>query len=173
MRHFIRSFTAAFFLIGAGSVFAQGQVCDVDVDGDIDLNDINQIVAARNTPAADDHFFVSTAILNPSRTTLQQFQAVSAAGPLTVMLTSSDSMVGLFNTLANGSQNPNTVQIADNALNTANTVATGGIAFDAQSSGGTITVTASAPGFSIPANAGPAATQVTTATDQNTGFRLV
>ncbi len=96
---------------------------------------------------------------------MQQIQSVSAAGPLTVTLTSSDSAVGLFNTQAAGSQNPNTVQIAVNTASSPGTVIAGGIAFDAQSSGDTITVTASAPGFSIPANAGSATTQVTVTVD--------
>ena len=38
-------------LLLSGTVFAQGQVCDVDLDGDIDRTDIGLIVASRNQPA--------------------------------------------------------------------------------------------------------------------------
>ena len=38
-------------LLLSGTVFAQGQVCDVDLDGDVDRNDIQLIFAARNQPA--------------------------------------------------------------------------------------------------------------------------
>ena len=37
----------------SGAVFAQGQVCDVDLDGDIDRADIGLIIAARNQPATE------------------------------------------------------------------------------------------------------------------------
>lgn len=44
------------FLILASAIFAQSafaETCDVNADGDLDLNDINLVMAARNTPPAD------------------------------------------------------------------------------------------------------------------------
>ena len=53
MRNFVRALILALPLFIANSVFAQveGQVCDVDIDGDVDINDVRLITAARNTPS--------------------------------------------------------------------------------------------------------------------------
>ena len=51
MRNTISAVAVSFSLFVANSAFAQGMVCDVDVDGDVDSNDIALILAARNTPA--------------------------------------------------------------------------------------------------------------------------
>ena len=54
MSRFLRSLSVLFFLTASSFVHAQASplACDVDVDGDIDINDIRLVLAARNTPAS-------------------------------------------------------------------------------------------------------------------------
>ena len=108
---------------------------------------ISALLLNTNTLAADDPFFVGTGVANAGGN-IQQFQNVSAAGPLTVTLTSGSQAVGLPTTLANGAVSPNTVVIALNSAFSGNTVAGGGVAFDALGNG-TTTITATAPGFAL------------------------
>ncbi len=100
------------------------------------------------------------AALSPSQTSLSpdnefyaypvipatgQNQAVSAAGPLSVTFTSGTPAVGRMVTSSSSGASV-VVQIPAGGANTPTTVATGGVAFDPLS-GGTTTVSATAPGF--------------------------
>ncbi len=97
--------------------------------------------------SADDPFAVRTGLPNASGTGIFT-QAVSmAAGDLTVTVSSSNSAVGqLVNTLMSGASV--TVMVSAGQVQSATTVANGGVAFDPLDVGIT-TISVSAPGFDM------------------------
>ena len=103
------------------------------------------LITATNTLATDDPFRVRTYIRNAAGN-LSTIQAVSPEGPLTVTFTSSDPTVGVFTTLTQTEVNGVTVTMPVNTFDSPNSVAQSGVAF-VPLTGGTTTVSASAPGF--------------------------
>ena len=103
------------------------------------------IVTNTNTLAADDPFSVRTYIRNAFGN-LSVIQSVSAEGPLTVTFTSSDPAVGVFTTTTQTEVNGVTVTMPVNTFDSPGSVAAGGVAF-VPLTGGTTTVSATAPGF--------------------------
>jgi hypothetical protein len=97
------------------------------------------------TLSADDEFYVFAGILNTAGTGVLTWQAVSGAGPVTVLFTSSNPSVGqLKTTSATGASV--TVQIPVNQEYSPTSVAAGGVALDGLSVGTTV-VRATAVGF--------------------------
>ena len=97
------------------------------------------------TLSADDEFYAYAGVLNTAGTSIWFWQPVSAAGPLPVTFTSSNTAVGqIKKTGASGGSI--TVEIPVNREYSSTTVATGGVAFDALGAGTTV-VAATAPGF--------------------------
>jgi hypothetical protein len=95
--------------------------------------------------AADDPFRVRTGILNTSGTGIWFWQEVSAAGPVHVLISSSNPTVGKLRTAAEYGASV-TVDIAAGSLTSPDTVLAGGVAFDALAAG-TTNISAAAIGF--------------------------
>ena len=106
---------------------------------------IASLLADTNTLAADDAFSIRTYSTNGAGAIFTE-QPVSAEGPLTITVTSSNASVGVPSSLAQPSTNPVTLDLAVNQSRTPTTVGAGGVAFDALG-GGSTTITATAPGF--------------------------
>jgi hypothetical protein len=105
---------------------------------------ISSLNTSTNPLAADDDFYVYLRVLNAAGTSVYS-QNVSGEGPLPVTFTSSDPIVGLL--AKTGERGASvTVNIPVNQDSTPTTLANGGVAFDALSSGIT-TLAATAPGF--------------------------
>ena len=98
-----------------------------------------------NTLAADDDFYVRT-YSTASGGGLSSLQRVSAEGPLTVTLASTDPAVGVLTTLSQPATTPVTVSIQVGQNQSPTSVAAGGAAFDALA-GGVTTIQATATGF--------------------------
>jgi len=120
---------------------------------------INSLTTPTTTLAADDDFYVQAGVLNLAGTSIQQWQNVSGAGPLPVTITSSNPAVGQLATTG-GTGATLTINMPVNQYYTPTSKASGGVAFDALSSGST-TVTATATGFN---NAWSEESQVVTVT---------
>ena len=73
-------------------------------------------------------------------------QVVSAAGPLTVTLTSDDLAVAGLTTLSGTATSPVTITIPVNTYDSPTTVATGGVEFEPVGAGN-VDITATAPNF--------------------------
>jgi len=138
----LRSVTGSVTLTASSTQFTDGTLGVEVVQPRLQ---INALASTTNTLAADDEFRIFTGVANASGN-IQNYQGVSAEGTLTVTVTSSNPAVGVPTTLASGPVSPNTVEIAVNATVSPNTLAQGGIAFDALAAG-TTTITATAPGF--------------------------
>ncbi len=107
---------------------------------------IEGLLSAIDTLDPDDPFFIRVGTPNATNTTLQQLQEVRVgSGPLTVTVNNAVGTVGELITNAGPGQNV-TVQIAEGAQFSPNSVAGGGVAFSPITTGDT-TVTASATGF--------------------------
>jgi hypothetical protein len=103
---------------------------------------------SKTVASANDPFYVQPGLRNPAvtGTSFRGVQPVSAAGgPVEVLLTSSDAVVGELTTLAQTGASV-TVQIPVNATNSPTTYASGGVEFDALAAG-TTTVSATALDF--------------------------
>ena len=105
---------------------------------------ISGLIADTNTLAADDSFSVRTYSTNGAGAIFTE-QPVSAEGPLTITVSSSDPGVGVPTSLAQPSTNPVTYELAVNESRTPVTIGGGGLGFDALS-GGSTTISATAPG---------------------------
>jgi hypothetical protein len=120
-------------------------------DGNLQVEVVAPIVFIRNqlntnttTLSADDPFRVGTGYIAANGSAYSA-RVSAAEGPLAVTLISSDSLVGqLITSEETGS--PVVVYIAVNAISSPASVAAGGVAFH-PFSGGTTTISASAPGF--------------------------
>jgi len=119
--------------------------------------DIANLSATATTFSANDEFYVRVGVLNAAGTSIGAYQNVQpGAGPLVVTVASSDAAVGVMT--RTGQTAPSvTAQIAEGTLNTATTVAAGGVAFD-PIGGGTTTISATAPGVTQIASASQAVT---------------
>ncbi|MEW5800484.1 MAG: PKD domain-containing protein, partial [bacterium] len=107
---------------------------------------ITNLAASTSTLSADDPFYVRCGILNTAGTAIETWQYASAGtGGVTVTLTSSDPSVGQLITSA-GSGDTVTVVIPVNDDHSPTSVTAGGAALDPVG-GGTVTVSATAPGF--------------------------
>ncbi|MFH1029483.1 MAG: hypothetical protein V1791_15905, partial [Pseudomonadota bacterium] len=106
---------------------------------------ITGLPATDTVGAANDPFYVNTGVLNAAGTAVQAWQDVNPAGPIQVLLTSSNVSVGELETnAATGAQV--TVSVPINGYYSPTTKATGGVEFDPLATGST-TVSASVNGF--------------------------
>ena len=115
----VRGATGAVTVTASSALFTDG-VGNIEVvqSGFV----FESILTSTNTLAEDDPFAFRTYSTQANGTTLQA-QQVSAEGPLTVTLTSSDTGVGVLTTIADPATSPVTVEIAVNKNLSPGTVA--------------------------------------------------
>ena len=104
----------------------------------------SDLATSTSSLSADDPFYVYTGYIHSNGTSFR-YAPVSGAGPLTVTFTSSNVAVGQLKTNA-ATGSPVTVIMPVNTYYSPISVASGGVAFDPLT-GGTTTISASAPGF--------------------------
>ncbi len=122
--------------------------------------DVSSLLTSTTALSIDDPFFIRSGYATAGNTGLATSQARRAgAAPLTITVTSSAPAVGPVKTTTD-SGGTATVLIAAGQPNSPTTVATGGVAFDAQTAGVT-TIQATTPG-AVPVNTASAVVTVTT-----------
>ena len=104
----------------------------------------SDLATSTSSLSADDPFYVYTGYIHSNGTSFR-YAPVSGAGPLTVTFTSSNVAVGQLKTNA-ATGFPVTVIMPVNTYYSPISVASGGVAFDPLT-GGTTSISASAPGF--------------------------
>jgi hypothetical protein len=107
---------------------------------------INYLATSTTTLSSNDAFQVWTQVESYTGGGNWYVQAVSAAGPLTVTLTSDDLAVAGLTTLSGTATSPVTVTIPVNTYASPSTVAAGGVEFDPDGAGN-VDITATAPNF--------------------------
>jgi len=128
-------------LTATNSNFTTGSTSVEVVQGVLQILNLSTSLAAS---ATDDPFQVRTGYLHSNGTSFR-YAPVSGAGPLTVMLQSSNAAVGQLKTyMATGSSV--TISIPINTYDSPSSVESGGVAFDPLTQG-TTTISASASGF--------------------------
>ena len=137
----INGVTGTITLTATNAAFVTGTTTVGLVPGAINIYNLSSSLPVTS---ADDQFIVRTGYINTSGNSFQ-YASVSPAGPLHVLLTSSNPAVGQLKTAAaTGAQV--TVDVAVNAYDSPATVGTGGAAFDPLTTG-TSTVSANVSGF--------------------------
>src|SRR6185503_14180833 len=118
--------------------------------------DISSLPTTATSLSADDPFWIRVGLPNAARTALNVLQPPRVGAPLTVTITNSNAAVAqLVTTALTGQQVA--VTLPAGQLNSATTVAQGGVALHAGSPGST-TVSATIPGFIATTDASVAVT---------------
>jgi len=118
--------------------------------------DISSLSTTATSLSADDPFWIRVGLPNAARTALNALQPPRAGAPLTVTITNSNPAVAQLVTTALTGQQV-TVTLPAGQLNSATTVAQGGVALHALGSGSS-TVSATIPGFLSTTAAAPTVT---------------
>lgn len=99
--------------------------------------DIYNLGTAPSATSADDPFQVRIGLQNAAGTGIQEWQNVSPAAPIQVLVSSSDTGAGQLITAAETGASV-IVEIPENSYNSASTVVAGGVAFDPVAEGITV-----------------------------------
>ncbi len=128
-------------LTASSALFADGTLDVEVVPGVVQIYNLDTSAGVGD---ADDPFYVRTGYVHSNGATFR-YANVSPAGPLQVLLSSSDVAVGQLKTAAETGASV-TVEVNVNAFDSANTIATGGVAFDPIAEG-TTTISTNVIGF--------------------------
>lgn len=137
----INGVTGSVILTAISALFADGTATVEVVPAVLQILNLS---TSTTCGAADDPFQVRTGYVHSNGTTFL-YALVSPAGPVHVLLTSSNAGVGLLRTAAEYLAQV-TVDVQPNTYDSPSTVIAGGVAFDALAAGST-TVSASSIGF--------------------------
>ena len=143
-----RGATGVGMLTASNALFQDGTTTIEIVQPVVRINSLSSTISASD---ADDEFFLNIWSTSQSGSLLQN-QNVSAVGPITFTLLSSDAGVGALKTLDQTSGVSVTIDIESGQSFTPTSIQAGGVAFDPLSAGETV-ISVTGPGFD------PAATE--------------